>query len=324
MSNLVDLLRRRALNQPEQTAYKFLFDGEAVGPSLTYAALDRRVRAVAAHLQQLNADGERVLLLYPPGLEYIVAYFGCLAAGAIAVPAYAPRQNRHLARVQAIAADAQARFALTTKTLLSQAATVLDSDSGLVQVHLIASDCIPQELADECVEIEIVSAALAHLQYTSGSTATPKGVMVTHGNLMHNSEYIAHGFDHSSNSVSLTWLPHFHDMGLLDGIIQPLFNGFPGYLMSPTTFLQQPYLWLQAISRFGVTHTGGPNFAYDLCVRNISDEQLETLDLSSWRVASTAPSRFAATRSNVLQNGSRRAVSAAALSILLTVSPKRH
>ncbi len=285
MSNLVDLLRRRALNQPEQTAYKFLFDGEAVGPSLTYAALDRRVRAVAAHLQQLDADGERVLLLYPPGLEYIVAYFGCLAAGAIAVPAYAPKQNRHLARVQAIAADAQARFALTTKTLLSQAATVLDSDSGLVQVHLIASDCIPQELADECVEIEIVSAALAHLQYTSGSTATPKGVMVTHGNLMHNSEYIAQGFDHSSESVSLTWLPHFHDMGLLDGIIQPLFNGFPGYLMSPTTFLQQPYLWLQAISRFGVTHTGGPNFAYDLCVRNISDEQLETLDLSSWRVA---------------------------------------
>ena len=285
MSNLVELLRRRALNQPDQTAYKFLFDGEAVGPSLTYAALDRRVRAVAAHLQQLNAAGERVLLLYPPGLDYIVAYFGCLCAGAIAVPAYAPRQNRHLARVQAIAADAQARFALTTKTLLSQAATVLDSESGLVQVHLIASDCIPQELADECVEIKIVSAALAHLQYTSGSTATPKGVMVTHGNLMHNSEYIAQGFDHSSNSVSLTWLPHFHDMGLLDGIIQPLYNGFAAFLMSPTTFLQQPYLWLQAISRFGVTHTGGPNFAYDLCVRSISDEQLETLDLSSWRVA---------------------------------------
>ena len=285
MSNLVELLRRRALNQPEQTAYKFLFDGEAVGPSLTYAALDRRVRAVAAHLQQLNAAGERVLLLYPPGLDYIVAYFGCLCAGAIAVPAYAPRQNRHLARVQAIAADAQARFALTTKTLLSQAATVLESESGLVQVHLIASDCIPQELADEWVEIEIVSAALAHLQYTSGSTATPKGVMVTHGNLMHNSEYIAQGFDHSSQSVSLTWLPHFHDMGLLDGIIQPLYNGFPAFLMSPTTFLQQPYLWLQAITRFGVTHTGGPNFAYDLCVRSISDEQLATLDLSSWRVA---------------------------------------
>jgi len=285
MSNLVELLRRRALNQPEQTAYKFLFDGEAVGPSLTYAALDRRVRAVAAHLQQLNAAGERVLLLYPPGLDYIVAYFGCLYAGAIAVPAYAPRQNRHLARVQAIATDAQARFALTTKTLLSQAATVLDSESGLVQVHLIASDCIPLELADDCVEIEIVSAALAHLQYTSGSTATPKGVMVTHGNLMHNSEYIAQGFDHSAQSVSLTWLPHFHDMGLLDGIIQPLYNGFPGFLMSPTTFLQQPYLWLQAISRFGVTHTGGPNFAYDLCVRSISDEQLATLDLSSWRVA---------------------------------------
>lgn len=285
MSNLVELLRRRALNQPEQTAYTFLFDGEAVGPSLTYATLDRRVRAVAAHLQQLNAAGERVLLLYPPGLEYIVAYFGCLCAGAIAVPAYAPRHNRHLARLQAIAADAHARFALTTKTLLSQAATVLDSESGLVQVHLIAGDCIPQELADEWVEIEIVNAALAHLQYTSGSTATPKGVMVTHGNLMHNSEYIAQGFDHSSQSVSLTWLPHYHDMGLLDGIIQPLYNGFPAFLMAPTTFLQRPYLWLQAISSFGVTHSGGPNFAYDLCVRSISDEQFATLDLGSWRVA---------------------------------------
>jgi acyl-CoA synthetase (AMP-forming)/AMP-acid ligase II/acyl carrier protein len=285
MGNLVELLRRRALNQPEQTAYKFLFDGEAVGPSLTYAALDRRVRAVAAHLQELNATGERVLLLYPPGLDYIVAYFGCLYAGAIAVLAYAPRQNRHLKRVQAIAADARARFALTTKTLLSKSATVLDSQSGMVQVHLIASDCIPQELADEWVEMKILSPALAHLQYTSGSTATPKGVMVTHGNLMHNSEYIAQGFDHSSKSVSLTWLPHFHDMGLLDGIIQPLYNGFPAFLMAPTTFLQQPYLWLQAISRFGVTHSGGPNFAYDLCVRSISDEQLATLDLTSWRVA---------------------------------------
>jgi len=285
MGNLVELLRRRALNQPEQTAYKFLFDGEAVGPSLTYAALDRRVRAVAAHLQELNATGERVLLLYPPGLEYIVAYFGCLYAGAIAVLAYAPRQNRHLKRVQAIASDARARFALTTKTLLSRSATVLDSESGMVQVHLIASDCIPQELADEWVEMKILSPALAHLQYTSGSTATPKGVMVTHGNLMHNSEYIAQGFDHSSKSVSLTWLPHFHDMGLLDGIIQPLYNGFPAFLMAPTAFLTQPYLWLQAISRFGVTHSGGPNFAYDLCVRSISDEQLATLDLTSWRVA---------------------------------------
>lgn len=285
MSNLVELLRRRALNQPEQTAYKFLFDGEAVGPSLTYAALDRRVRALAAQLQLLNAAGERVLLLYPPGLEYIVAYFGCLYAGAIAVLAYAPRQNRHLARVQGIAADAHARFALTTKTLFSQAATVLDSKSGLVQVHLIATDCIPQELADEWVEIEIVNAALAHLQYTSGSTATPRGVMVTHSNIMHNSEYIAQGFNHSSKSVSLTWLPHFHDMGLLDGIIQPLYNGFPAFLMAPTTFLQRPYLWLQAISRFGVTHSGGPNFAYDLCVRSISNEQLAMLDLSSWQVA---------------------------------------
>jgi acyl-CoA synthetase (AMP-forming)/AMP-acid ligase II/acyl carrier protein len=285
MNNLVQLLRRRALNQPDQTAYTVLFDGEAVGPGLTYALLDRRVRVLAAHLQQLNATGERVLLLYPPGLDYIVAYFGCLYAGAVAVPVYPPRHNRQLGRVQAIASDAHTQLALTTKNLLSQTASVLDAEPTLARVHLDASDCLPEELAGEWKEIAIESDRLAHLQYTSGSTATPKGVMVTHGNLMHNSEYIAQGFGHSPSSVSLTWLPHFHDMGLLDGIIQPLFNGFPGFLMSPSAFLQQPYLWLQAVSRFKVTHSGGPNFAYDLCVRSISDEQLTTLDLSSWRVA---------------------------------------
>ena len=161
----------------------------------------------------------------------------------------------------------------------------LDAESEFARVHLIAGDCVPEELAGEWTEIKIENNSLAHLQYTSGSTATPKGVMVTHGNLMHNSEYIAQGFAHSPASISLTWLPHFHDMGLLDGIIQPLYNGFPAFLMSPTAFLQQPYSWLQAISRFRVTHSGGPNFAYDLCVRRISDAQLATIDLSSWNVA---------------------------------------
>ena len=285
MDNLVQLLGRRALKQPNQIAYTVLLDGEAVGSSLTYAALDRRVRALAAHLQQLDATGERVLLLYPPGLDYVVAYFACLYAGAIAVPLYPPRHNRQLARVQAIAADARTQLALTTKNLLSQAAQVLDTESALARVHLVAGDCVADELADEWTGIEIDNDSLAHLQYTSGSTATPKGVMVTHRNLMHNSEYIAQGFAHSPASVSLTWLPHFHDMGLLDGIIQPLYNGFPAFLMSPVAFLQQPYLWLRAISRFRVTHSGGPNFAYDLCVRRITDAQIATLDLSSWSVA---------------------------------------
>lgn len=285
MLNLVELLRQRALKQAEQTAYTFLADGEAAGTALTYAALDRRARALAAHLQQLKAAGERVLLLYQPGLEYIVAYFGCLYAGAVAVPAYAPRHNRHLARLQAIASDAAAQLALSTRNFCEQAAARPASESGLGRLRWVASDCIPEAQADEWTEVEIEGDSLAYLQYTSGSTAVPKGVMVTHGNLMHNSEYIARGFDHSPASVSLSWLPHFHDMGLLDGIIQPLYNGFPAFLMSPSTFLQQPYLWLQAISRLAVTHSGGPNFAYDLCVRSVSDAQLDALDLCSWRVA---------------------------------------
>ena len=285
MNNLVELLRWRSFNQADHTAYTFLPGVEAAGTSLSYAALDRRVRALATHLQNQNAAGERVLLLYPPGLDYIIAYFACLYAGAIAVPAYPPKHNRHFARLQAIASDAHAQLALTLQSTFGQAAAVLDSEPGLVKVHLIASDCIPEDQADQWMEVKIKSDALAHLQYTSGSTARPKGVMVTHGNLMHNSEYISQGFDHSPGSVSLTWLPHFHDMGLLDGIIQPLYKGFPALLMSPGTFLQQPCSWLRTISRFRVTHSGGPNFAYDLCARTVSDEQLATLDLSSWRVA---------------------------------------
>ena len=136
--------------------------------------------------------------------------------------------------------------------------------------------------------------SLAYLQYTSGSTATPKGVMVTHGNVLHNSASIHQGFAHTPDSRALTWLPHFHDMGLIDGIIQPLYGGFPGILMSPVSFLQQPLRWLEAITRFQITHTGGPNFAYDLCVRRVNTEQRARLDLRSWRVAynGAEPVRF--------------------------------
>ncbi|HEX5601916.1 MAG TPA: fatty acyl-AMP ligase, partial [Pyrinomonadaceae bacterium] len=278
--SLVELLQQRAASAPECVAYRFLGDGETGESSVTYGELDLRARAIAAALQAMGARGERALLLFPAGLNYIEAFFGCLYAGVIAVPSPLPRRNAR--RLEALVTDSGATIALTTAALLTKIATPL---------RLLAIDTIE---GGTYLELELTPDSLAYLQYTSGSTSTPKGVMVTHGNVLHNSASIHQGFAHTSDSRALTWLPHFHDMGLIDGIIQPLYGGFTGILMSPVSFLQQPLRWLEAITRFQITHTGGPNFAYDLCVRRVNREQRAGLDLHSWRVAynGAEPVRF--------------------------------
>ncbi|HKV34845.1 MAG TPA: AMP-binding protein, partial [Pyrinomonadaceae bacterium] len=274
LSTLIDLLRFRSLNEPTLTAYRFLVDdGET--SSITYGELDLRARSIAALLQSRGLDRERVLLAYSPGLEFIAAFFGCLYAGAVAVPVSLPQTKRGLGRFQAIASDAQAAGVLTTRQVLSR----------FERFDWLTSDDLSDDEAGHWREPSTDNKALAYLQYTSGSTSTPKGVMVTHANVLENSVYIQHGFEHGPESVSLSWLPHFHDMGLVDGIIQPLYSGFTGLLMSPAALLQNPARWLQAISRYCVTHSGGPNFAYDLCVRRIDESQRASLDLSSWSVA---------------------------------------
>ncbi|HZN06889.1 MAG TPA: amino acid adenylation domain-containing protein, partial [Pyrinomonadaceae bacterium] len=245
---------------------------------MTYGELDLRARAVAACLQDRNLRNERALLLYPPGLDFIVAFFGCLYAGTIAVPSSLPQTKRGLARLQVIAEDAQSACVLSTRNVLAK----VEQEPWARGVHCLAIDDAANDAAAEWREPALNSDALAYLQYTSGSTSTPKGVMVTHANVLANSAYIQHGFAHGPESVSLSWLPHFHDMGLVDGIIQPLYSGFTGLLMSPAALLQNPASWLQAITRYRVTHSGGPNFAYDLCVRRVDDA---SLDLSSWSVA---------------------------------------
>lgn len=285
-STLVELLRWRAEVQPERRAYTFLTDGETNEVHLTYGELERRARAICAVLQSHEAEGERALLLYPPGLEYIAAFFGCLYAGTIAVPAYPPHQNRSLSSLRTMAADAQARFALTTSSILSRINLLSAEAAGLEHLRWLTTETIADELAEEWRDGGASSSnSVAYLQYTSGSTSAPKGIMISHANVLYNSAYIQAGFEHTPESLSLSWLPHYHDMGLVDGIIQPLYSGFPCILMSPAAFLQRPIRWLQAISRYGATHSGGPNSAYDLCVRRISEEQRDTLDLSSWRVA---------------------------------------
>ncbi len=285
-SSLVDLLRYRALHQPDRLAFSFLQDGEIEVASLTYKELDQQVRAIAAYLQSIKATGERALLLYPSGLEFITAFFGCLYAGVVAVPAYPPKQNQKLTRLQSIITDAQAKVALTTKSLFENIKKRFDQDTELTDLHLLATDGIAHDLASNWRQPEVNSNTLAFLQYTSGSTGTPKGVMVSHGNLLHNLEYIKQAFELTPDTVSVSWLPGFHDMGLIDGHLQPIYTGFKCILMPPASFVQRPIRWLQAISRYQANHSGGPNFGYDLCATSkLTPEQIESLDLSHWHSA---------------------------------------
>ncbi|NEO33287.1 MAG: amino acid adenylation domain-containing protein [Symploca sp. SIO3C6] len=284
-STFVELLRHRALQQPQQKAFSFLIDGEVEGACVTYGELDGQARTIAALLQSYSVSGERALLLYPPGLEYIAAFFGCLYAGVVAVPAYPPRRNQYLHRLQAIATDAQATIALTTTKILADVERQLLQAPDLKAMQWLTTDSVASDLQNSWQETPLTHDTLAFLQYTSGSTATPKGVMVSHGNLLHNQRIIQQAMQHTEKTIFVGWLPLFHDMGLIGNMLQPLYLGIPCILMSPVAFLQKPWRWLQAISRYKATTSGGPNFAYDLCLRKITPEQRATLDLSSWEVA---------------------------------------
>ncbi len=287
-STLIEVLRWRALQQPELRTYTYLLDGEAEGDHLTAEALDRMARSIGALLQSYQAAGERALLLYPAGLEFIAAFFGCLYAGVIGVPLPPPnlaQPQRTLPRLRAIVNNAQPTMALTTSTILSGAGSLFAQAPELQKMRWLATDQVPVDLAPEWREPAVTGNTVALLQYTSGSTAEPKGVMISHGNLLHNSDYIDRLMALVPDSVTVTWLPTFHDMGLTNGIIQPVFKGGPGYLMPPLSFLMRPFRWLRAISRYKATISGGPNFAYELCIRGVTPEERETLDLSSWDVA---------------------------------------
>ncbi len=266
-------------------AYAFLGDGEAEESSVNYGELDRQARAVAARLQALGvAGGERALLFYPPGLEYVATFLGCLYAGVVAVPAYPPRLNRPISRLRAIVADSQATAALTTTHILSNQERRLAHAPEMKSLCWLATDD-GKDPAGEWRCPEIGGNTLAYLQYTSGSTAAPKGVMDTHANLLHNLAMLYYGLGHTPDSQMVMWLPPYHDMGLIAGVLQPLYGGFPAALMSPVSFAQRPLGWLRAISRSGADSGGAPNFAYDLCSRKITPEERATLDLSSWDVA---------------------------------------
>jgi acyl-CoA synthetase (AMP-forming)/AMP-acid ligase II len=284
IATLTELLQVRAAHQPDALAYKFLTNrGEQETP-LTYAELDGLARSIGGMLQEKGLKGERALLLYPPGLEFIAAFFGCLYAGVIAVPLFPPQLNRPLDRIEMIARDAQSAVILTTSPMLSLIKRFFADMSLLEPMRLcLATDDLPNSSVWQPAPISPEN--VAFLQYTSGSTSNPKGVMIQHVNLLHNLEVIYQAFGMMSEDRGFFWLPPYHDLGLIGGIFEPLYAGIPMAFMSPMDFLKHPISWLQAISRDQATVSGGPNFAYDLCVRKHTPEQLATLDLSSWQVA---------------------------------------
>jgi acyl-CoA synthetase (AMP-forming)/AMP-acid ligase II/3-oxoacyl-(acyl-carrier-protein) synthase/acyl carrier protein len=284
-STLVELLRFRSRYNIAQTAFTFLVDGEHETVSLTYAELDRKARAIAAQLQQLCSVGERALILYPPGLDYIATFFGCLYAGVVAVPAYPPRNARNFPRIAAIARDAQATLILAPEAIRSKVQSIWNSVDYAKDICWLATDAVFPALANDWQELEFHPHTLALLQYTSGSTSLPKGVMLTYGHLLHNLSLISASFQTHPQSQGVIWLPPYHDMGLIGGILQPIYVGASMTLMSPVTFLQRPLRWLQTISRCKATVSGGPNFAYELCIHRTTPEQRRELDLSSWEVA---------------------------------------
>ncbi|MGE5400775.1 MAG: amino acid adenylation domain-containing protein, partial [Ignavibacteriales bacterium] len=311
-STFVDILTQHAARNGDNAIFTFITDSDNKRESITYAELDYQARKIASFLQSRNLKGKRALLLYPPGLQYIAGFFGCLYAGVIAVPAYPPSPaalERSLPRLETISKDAEASLALTTEKIMSlmqiyfrhsSEATQLnktirrwnesDAAANISNLFWVATDSREVMESEEYKDERIAPDSIAFLQYTSGSTGSPKGVMVSHRNLVHNSVLIKEGFRISpEENEAVIWLPFYHDMGLIGGILQPIFSGLQTTLMSPITFLSWPQKWLQIISSIKNKNviSGGPNFAYELCLRKLSVEQIESLDLRNWTVAFT-------------------------------------
>jgi acyl-CoA synthetase (AMP-forming)/AMP-acid ligase II len=282
--SLVELLAYRAERQPDDVVFRFVSGDGTEEDRLTFAELRRRALEIAAGLRAYADPGDRVVLLVPPGLEYVAAFFGCLCAGAVAMPAYTPNPRRSDPRVHRIIADSRAKVALVHSSLATRLESWLALGDAPPQVRWL--DVSELRGASGIASLGAASGAdLAMLQYTSGSTGEPRGVMLTHANLLHNSSVIHRVSAHRPGDNGVFWLPPFHDMGLIGGIVQPVYAGLPSTLMAPATFLQRPLVWLEAMSKYRATTSGAPNFAYDLCVERTTEEERASVDLSAWRTS---------------------------------------
>jgi acyl-CoA synthetase (AMP-forming)/AMP-acid ligase II len=283
-ATLIDILRAKAATHPDAPLYRFLGNGENVTASLTFGELDARARQVGGSLQRRFTPNDRLLLIAPPGPEVIIGLLGAMFAGMLPVPVYPAADAGSAATLGRIAADAEVAAILTSRAMLDQL------NASRVPIADRFSAVVIDEMTGDGSEWKDPHASaddLAFLQYTSGSTGDPKGVMVAHGGLLTTIRDIDGAFHHRHDSVIVSWLPTFHDMGLIYGVLLPLVIGCTSCLMPPTAFLHQPIRWLRALSQFGGTHSAAPNFAYDLCVRKTTSEERAVLDLSRWIVASS-------------------------------------
>ena len=285
--SLLEIVTSHAERDPHGVAYTFLESGERDGGCLTWATLDRHIRNLTAALRGEVPRGTRVLLLFPPGLDFVPIFFASIAAGTIAVPSYPPgghRSDRLVTRLRGMIADAGVSLVVAPSAIYTRRAmieSVVPEVRGMPWLNVDdVADVNPSGCRPDGSPADVVL-----LQYTSGSTSDPRGVMVTHGNLLHNLGASATLAGHDRDSIGVSWLPVNHDMGLIDGVLQPAFTGFPVWLMAPASFLQRPSRWLRAISRLRATHSGAPNFAYDLCTRRIDESERASLDLSTWDIA---------------------------------------
>lgn len=284
----VDILRWRAETMPEKVAHIFLKDGESDEDGQTYGELDQNARALAATLQQKGGKGDRVLILLQPGQQFITAYFGCLYAGQIAIPLYPhlrKKKDNILSRILNVAKDSKPVAILSNSVIEANSIDLFAEEEDTKDIPWVNMDFLKAADADKWVDPKNSADEVAFLQYTSGSTNLPKGVMVTHGNLVHNTRAISDKFGIHAGQKGLVWLPPYHDMGLIGGILTPVYAGFQMYLMPPPYFLQRPYRWLDAISRYQINVSGGPNFAYEYCVKRVRKDQLQNLQLSQWQTA---------------------------------------
>lgn len=284
---LGEVLRRRAELTPHKRAFLFLENGEREGASYTFAELDRKARAIGSRLASLGAKGKQVLLPHPPGLDFIASFFGCLYAGAVAVPSCSSLlSTRQRTRLQFVVEDAAVEIILaaSSESLTAFRQSLCDEQWPL-RPTLLAADEVPEEEGANWSPVKHKSDKLAYIQYTSGATSDPRGVMISHGNVMCNQRMIQSAFGITEGRVGVFWLPHFHDMGLVGMLQQTIYAGLSMVLFAPLDFIRRPVRWLRAISKYRAFGTGAPNFAYDLCVERVKDEDVAELDLSCWKLA---------------------------------------
>ncbi len=292
ITNTVSLLQERARQKNNEVLFRFLADGEGDEITLSYAELNRQAQNIAQRLLKHARPGDRALLLYPDGLEFIISFYACIYAGIIAVPAFPPKRNQKMQRLASIIDGCQPSLILTEKKTLALVQSLFEDYSTDEPSLILSTDRITDKNTDQQADNtqalpEIRSTDVAFLQYTSGSTGNPKGVIVSHSNLLANAEALLQATHHTDKPVGVSWLPLFHDMGLIGSVIQPLYTGFQAVLMPPTAFVSKPIRWLQAISKYKATFSGGPNIGYDYCLQSIKPEELADIDLSHWQIAAS-------------------------------------